>query len=737
MDRDGESMASRAPTFLLAMIASGAVPALAAPEPDVNVVPRPATIRALPGTFVLTGKTRIVAADPDARRIAGLFDEALLEQHGLRLEITTRAPRGANYILLQRSAADPIRAEGYHLEVRSEVIRVSGDAAGLFYGLQTLRQLLPLRPAARIELPAIDIEDQPRFGYRGVLLDVGRHYFSVAYLEKLLDLAAQYKINRFHWHLTDNEGWRIEIRKYPKLTATETGYYTQEQVRHVVEYARARFITVIPEIEMPGHSGAALAAYPELGCEPRDQAVAFCPKEETFTFLENVLDEVMALFPGPYVHVGSDEVEKEPWRRSPEAQTIIAREGLKNEDELQSFFARRIEQFVTARGKRMIGWDEILQGGLAPRTIVMSWRGESGGIDAVRQKHPAIMSPTDFCYFDYNQGDARREPPNIGGYIPLEKAYAYEPVPAQLAPEERALILGAQANLWTEYIATPEYAEYMLFPRLLAFAEAAWSPPEVRNYPDFLRRLPYQLGRLDRQDVRYRIPEPAGLHDVYTTTLDRTTVALSSFVPGARMFYSLDGSEPSETSMPYRDPLQIDLPTETPVTLKVVVVTPQNRRSVVYDAGYLRRGYLEPVRKSVQPGISFTLYDGTFSSVRDIASGRAARVGVTDSLDIGQFNRSADYGVQMSGFLDVPADDYYRFDVTSDDGAVLEIDGETVIDNDGNHAPRLLAGHIPLRRGLHALTLRYFQSKGGAALDIRWAGASGAPQPLDGSSLKH
>ena len=266
-----------------------------------------------------------------------------------------------------------------------------------------------------------------------MLLDVGRHYFSVAFLKKFLDLAAQYKINHFHWHLTDDQGWRIEIKKYPRPAAADPRsavathrvefVYTQEQVKDIVAYAQARFITVVPEIEMPGHSGAALAAYPELGCAPFDQAVAFCPKQETFTFLENVLSEVITLFPGRYVHIGSDEVEKEPWRQSPEAQAIIAREGLKDEDELQSSFARRIERFLDSGASAVIGWDEILQGGLAPRVIVMSWRGEEGGIEAARQDHEVIMTPSEYTYFDYYQGDARLEPLSIGGFIPLEKAY--------------------------------------------------------------------------------------------------------------------------------------------------------------------------------------------------------------------------------------------------------------------------------------------------------------------------
>ncbi len=732
---------------LLLLTSAACAGAQGLPEPEVNIVPRPATIKKLSGSFMLTGATRIVAEDEESRRIAGLFNEFLLEQHGLRLEITSVRPRTSNYLSFSRTGAGDLRSEAYHLVIGAESIRVTGTAPGLFYGMQTLTQLLPVRLGATIELPAIDIEDQPRFGYRGVLLDVGRHYFSVAFIKKFLDLAAQYKINRFHWHLTDDQGWRIEIKKYPKLTATDAavsggdtsfvGFYTQEQIKDIVAYAQARFITVVPEIEMPGHSGAALAAYPELGCAPYDQAVAFCPKQETFTFLDNVLSEVITLFPGPYVHIGSDEVEKEGWRRSAEAQTIIAREGLKDEDELQSYFARRMERFLTSRGKRMIGWDEILQGGLAPRVIVMSWRGEDGGIEAVRQNHEVIMTPSEFTYFDYYQGDARREPLSIGGLISLEKAYAYEPVPKQVAKADEKLILGAQAQLWTEYVATPEHAEYMMYPRLLAFAEAVWSPPAVRNYGDFQRRLPYQLGRLDKQDVRYRIPEPEGLKDLYTTSQDHAVVALSPRLPAAQIYYTLDGSEPTDESTLYRDPLQIALALEKPVSLKLVVVTPQGRRSAVYSATLLRRTYLESKRIDAQPGLAFALYDGKFTSARDIGRGVKVAKGIAVSTDLRQFDRSLNYAVQFDGCVNVASDDFYQFVVNSDDGAVLEIDDEVVIDNDGNHAPRVVAGHIPLRRGLHKFRLRYFQAEGGSSLDVSWAGSSGPLRPLEGSAICH
>jgi len=734
-------------TVLAILLLAIAAYAQALPAAELNIVPRPAKIRMLPGVFLLTGATRIVAADQESRRIAGLFNDFLLEQHGLRLEITSARPRTANYLSFSREGAGDSGPEGYHLVISAESIRVNGTAAGLFYGMQTLTQLLPVRLGTSIELPAIDIEDEPRFGYRGVLLDVGRHYFSVTFIKKFLDLAAQYKINRFHWHLTDDQGWRIEIKKYPKLTATDAavsggdasfvGFYTQEQIKDIVAYAQARFITVVPEIEMPGHSGAALAAYPELGCAPFDQAVAFCPKPETFTFLENVLSEVITLFPGPYVHIGSDEVDKEPWRRSPEAQSIIAREGLKDEDGLQSYFARRIELFLGSRGKRMIGWDEILQGGLAPRAIVMSWRGEEGGIEAARQNHEVIMTPSEYTYFDYYQGDARREPLSIGGFIPLEKAYAYEPVPKQIAKDQEKFILGAQAQLWTEYIATPEHAEYMMFPRLLAFAEAVWSPPTVRSYDDFRRRLPYQLGRLDKQDVRYRIPEPEGLKDFYTTSQDHAVVALSPHLPAAQIFYTLDGSEPSDASTLYQAPLQIALRPEQPELLKLIVVSPQGRHSVVYGATFLRRDYLEPKRVEAQPKLAFVLYDGKFASVRDIERGAKVSKGTTESLDLQQFGRSLNYAVQFEGFLKIDSDDFYQFEVASDDGAVLEIDDEVVVDNDGNHAPRTIAGHVPLRRGLHKFRLRYFQSEGGSSFGVSWAKPGEPLQPLEGSAFYH
>jgi hexosaminidase len=731
--------------FLLAIATCARAESPAAPV--LNVVPRPASLESRTGTFLLTGDTRILAADEESRRIAGLFNDFLLEQHGLHLQITGARPRSQNYISFSQAGSAGLPEEGYRLAIGPREIRVTGQAAGLFYGMQTLTQLLPLEIKPSIELPALEITDHPRFGYRGLLLDVGRHYFSVAQIKKLLDLAAQYRINRFHWHLTDDQAWRIEIKKYPKLTEvgsyvddTSPGgrYYTQEQIKDVVAYAQARFITVIPEIEMPGHSGAAVSAYPQLACTQGVGANVLCPSEATFRFLRDVLTEVAALFPGPYIHIGSDEVDKVWWRQSAEAQAIIKREGLKNEDELQSYFVRRIEQFLASTGKRTIGWDEILEGGLAPNAIVMSWRGEAGGVEAVRQMHHAIMTPSEYCYFDYYQGDPQREPVSIGGFVPLEKVYGYEPIPQALQGQEREYVLGAQASVWTEYISTPEHLEYMVFPRLLAFAEAVWSPAAVRDYEDFQRRLPYQLQRLDQQDVRFRIPEPDGLQDFYTATADHTRVELRSFIPGSRIYYTLDGSEPTADSLLYGMPFEVSLPPDQKKSLNLVVVTPAGRRSMVYGATLLRRSYRDAISLAdAQPGLRFALFDGTFATVQSIEQGAQAATGIANSFDLQQFGRVVNYGVRLAGYLKVEADGYYQFAVESDDGSLLQIDDEVVVDNDGNHAPRVITGHIPLRQGFHKIKLLYFQSEGNVTLHVSW-GASGAElQPLPESALHH
>ena len=505
--------------FALAAVLSAAVP----------VVPLPATVRNASGWFRV-GSATPVSAPAGTLEIAQRFAGEVRDRYSVALRVgDSPAAKGITLVL-----DESLPEEGYRLKIGPSGIRAEGRPAGLFYATQTLLQLMDAAPGLR--LAAVEIEDQPRFPYRGLHLDTCRHFFEVQFIKRYLDWMARYKLNRFHWHLTDDQGWRLEIKKYPRLTSVgsvrkETvvghadtsstydgkpygGFYTQEQVRDVVDYARSRFITVIPEIEMPGHATAALAAYPELACTAGPFEVAttwgvfkdiFCPSEPTFTFLENVLAEVMELFPSPYIHVGGDEVPKDRWKESPAAQAVMQREGLKSEDQLQSYFIGRMDRFLTSRGRRMIGWDEILQGGLSPNATVMSWRGEKGGIEAAKQHHDVIMTPEEYLYLDHYQSRNRAaEPLAIGGYVPLEKVYGYNPLPASLSSGEKARILGAQANVWTEYLKAPRDVEYMLFPRVLALAEVVWTPRESRAWTGFAQRVPGQLARLKKEGVNYR-----------------------------------------------------------------------------------------------------------------------------------------------------------------------------------------------------------------------------------------
>ena len=521
-----------------------------------RVVPWPQRVDARPGAFTVNAGTRLVLSDPaspELRAVAAFLSDYIRSAVGAKVSVSdssdSLAQAGRNAIALQLRADAAVPAEGYRLSVTPDSVTLTASKpAGLFHGVQTLRQLLPVRGEGGSAIPAVEIEDAPRFAYRGMHLDVGRHFFPASFVKRYVDLLAMYKFNTFHWHLTEDQGWRIQIKRYPRLTEVggcrkETqvakhrdpfvgdgtrycGYYTQDEVRDVVAYAAARHVTILPEIEMPGHSVAAITAYPELGCRATAPEVRtkwgisddiLCPTEETFAFLEGVLTEVMELFPGERIHIGGDEAPKQAWQESPAAQAVIRREGLKDEHELQSYFVRRIEKFLNAHGRRLVGWDEIVEGGLSPTATVMYWRdrpdagvGVQGGIDparvAVKQGNSVIMTPNQTLYFDRYQADSAGEPLAIGGLATLRQVYDYDPIPSDFGPEEAKRVLGAQANVWTEYMATPEHVEYMVLPRMIALAEVVWSPREARDWDSFTRRLPAQLKRLDALGVKYRAP---------------------------------------------------------------------------------------------------------------------------------------------------------------------------------------------------------------------------------------
>jgi hexosaminidase len=494
------------------------------------IIPKPVTYTPGDGVTSLE-KVSLQASSEEEKKIASLLESYLKSKN-----IAT-ADDGVK-IVFQTVSDSALGDEGYRLKISADQVLLQGTSgAGLFYGVQSLVQLVG---ANEKSLPQLEIVDRPRFSYRGLHLDVGRHMFPADFIKKYIDLLAFHKYNRFHWHLTEDQGWRIEIKKYPKLqeigafrnetvighasTATRGnkkdfdgkrygGFYTQDEIKEIVQYAADRYVTVIPEIELPGHALAALSAYPELGCTGGPYTAAttwgvfddvFCAgKDQTFEFLEGVFDEVLTLFPSKYIHIGGDECPKTRWKTCPNCQKRMKGLNLKDEHELQSYFIQRIEKYLNSKGRQIIGWDEILEGGLAPNATVMSWRGEEGGIAAAKQDHDVIMTPGNWCYFDHYQDTSKSEPLAIGNYTPVKEVYSYEPVPPQLSAEEAKHILGAQANVWTEYIPTSDHAEYMVYPRASAMSEVLWSPASARDYDDFLMRMKEHLERLDERNVNY------------------------------------------------------------------------------------------------------------------------------------------------------------------------------------------------------------------------------------------
>jgi hexosaminidase len=567
-----------------------------------NLIPFPAQFNGGEGQFVVNAQTKIIVTAKDAalKPIAQSLINTLKTASKLTLPIAvTVAPTAKNVIYIRQNKALGLGTEGYKLIVSADrVILETATPQGAFYGMQTIFQLLPPAVFSPVPventtwaMPVCQIQDKPRFVHRGLMLDVSRHFMPVAFVKKYIDLLALHKMNVFHWHLTDDQGWRVEIKKYPKLTQIgskrrETlvgqysenypqkfdgkesgGFYTQAEIKDIVKYAQSKYVTIIPEIEMPGHALAALAAYPELGCEPaKKYEVAtkwgvmtdvFCPTEQTFTFLQDVLTEVMPLFPGKYIHIGGDECPKDAWKQSTFCQELIKKQGLKDEHELQSYFIRRIEKFVNSKGKSIIGWDEILEGGVAPNATVMSWRGTSGGIEAAKQKHNVIMTPTTYYYLDYYQGNPAKEPLAIGGYLPIEKVYGYDPAEG-FDEASKKYILGIQGNLWTEYIPTPEQAEYMTFPRATAIAEVAWVPSGGKNFEDFATRLKEHVKRMDYLKVNYskRILDIKAITQF--NNQGQLQVRLEKLDSDSKIYYTLDGKEPSTSSTEYVMPITLD-----------------------------------------------------------------------------------------------------------------------------------------------------------------------------------
>lgn len=633
----------------------------------IAVIPVPVRIEQGTGAFKLDKSTFVAYPEGDSvlARAGEMIAQMLGETVGAPLKLTT--DKTANSIVLERPE-NPLKPEGYLLKITPERVTVTAnDYNGAFYALQTMLQLLPAEVYGTVsgkdyaqvyELPAVTVEDYPRFGWRGMHLDVSRHFHPAEFVKRYIDLLAMHKFNRFHWHLTDDQGWRLEIKKYPLLTeksawrvdreadgwntnrppepgekATYGGFYTQDEVRDIVAYAAARGVTVIPEIEMPGHSGEIFAAYPQLSClgkeqfvtpggyYPPDMATCFCAgNDSSFVFLQGVIDEVVELFPdAPYIHVGGDEVDMKFWRNCPKCQKRMKELGLKNTHELQSYFMHRMEEYVNSKGKAIIGWDEILEGGLAPNATVMSWRGVDGGIKAAKMGHDVIMTPDTHLYFDFYQNDPQVEPRAAGGLTTTKHVYGYEPVPEALTPDEAKHILGAQANVWCEHIADGKHVEYMVLPRMAALAEVVWSPKEARNYEDFAGRLETQYDRYTAMGATFH---PGADQVEFTVTYDSVDrmfeVSLSTELMGGEMRYTTDGSVPTMESILYREPIRID----TATYVKVIVGKNGNRVSksvseclVGRHKGIGKAVKYNSVPNSAYAGFTTTLVDGLTGSI--------------------------------------------------------------------------------------------------------------------------
>jgi hexosaminidase len=757
-------------------------------QQDFSVIPLPTVVQRDSGLVLLSADMTITASHASLLPVARLASSYLERLTGTRPFVRSRAARPSSRAVaitgdhassggpsfaetIELQLDEALGHEAYELHVASDGIRISGgSSAGVFYGIQTLRQLLPAvhEGTGALPLPAIRIADAPRFGWRGMHVDVSRHFFSIADLRRFIDLMALYRFNRLHLHLTDDQGWRLEMTRYPELTSEGAwrelnsqdsvvlrqgrdnpdfhylpaehfrgegaarrygGFYTQQEMRELVTYAAARHVTIVPEIDMPGHMMAAIASYPELSCTGAAEwgdtfSVPLCPgKPEVLQFAENILDELVQVFPSPWIHVGGDEVEKATWASHAGTRALMEREGLSSLEEVQGWFISQLGRMLASRGRSLIGWDEILEGGLPDGATVMHWRGwvPDAPVRAVRSGSDVIRAPTTCCYFDYPESDGT-----------LAQVYAFEPVPGELNETEAEHILGVQANLWSEWIASPEQLDYMAFPRMLALAEVAWTSANRRDWRSFETRLARHYTRLDAMGVHYRVPSLTELHE-RTVVVRDTVIRLSPPLPGIGLRYTTDGSLPGRDSYSHSDPLTVD----RDLTLRTRALYPSGRLGPAQTIGIEKQVAREADEPgTVQAGLRLAYHPIQVTRV-DSITGEPSVVLTVPDVSIPEHLRAEAFAVVLTGFVRVPQTGVYTFTLESDDGSTLHIGDRLVVNNDEPHGPRAISGQVALSAGFHPLVLRFFESGGGYTLQLRWSGPGVPDATVPPSAFAH
>ncbi|WP_341221843.1 family 20 glycosylhydrolase [Polaribacter atrinae] len=737
---------------------------------EISIVPKPSSMQIAKGSFSITKNSKISveneAQKPAAKYLSDLFENAA----GYTLAMS-EATNNANIIFIEDKTLNP---EAYTLEVTTEKIVIkASDAPGYFYGVQTLRQLLPpsIETTNSAEknwiIPSINITDEPRFAWRGMQMDFSRHFFSIDNVKTFLNYMALYKLNTYHMHLTDDQGWRIEIKKYPLLTEKGAwrvesshdktcnelakkdpsytidkqhyhnrngermygGFFTQEQIKEIIAYAAERQIEVIPEIDMPGHFKSAIDNYPYLSCTGKAgwgetfSDPACLGKESSYEFTKNILSEVAELFPSKYIHIGGDEVSIQSWKECPLCQTAIKDNNLKDEHELQSFFNKDIEAFLKTKGKRLLGWDEIVEGGLSDDTTMMWWRNWAPKMRdiAANNGNDMIITPCFEYYFDAQHT-----------VTPFEKVYNYEPIPEDFTPEQAKHVLGIQANLWSEMIPNFKRLEYQAFPRLLAMAETAWTSKEAKNLGDFQNRMTLQYNRLDALDIKYHIPSVTGFNDKIAF-LDKATVELQAPLKGMDIYYTTDGSVPTKDSKKYTEPLEFK---ET-ITLNTIAY----RGDIASDtraAHIEKQTYLEPLDINPKTGsINRWVAVKEFKLVDDIVLPKNASFTSVDHISLENYNVVEQLSMVFKGYFYAEEEGLFEFATKSDDGSLLYIGDKFVVDNGGNHSAIEKNGMVALKKGWHPLSVKFHEATGGGQLTVWYKSPNGEKTVLEGNVIAH